>query len=370
MSDTLSTLRYPSSEHDPYQYLPYHANLTLDTFHERDSLSHGHERPSFNEHHTTPVDGISSTSDYLIHAQQHGLGQQSSNSASLLNTHINPLPLSSPPPFDLYNSQLPSAGPSQQWDMHPSDARAFMYEPDSDPAYSPPSLSSSDDTATISPSYEYGALPRTQEHAWDQYAIRPEGDHQRPEPLLQDAYFQPSASLPDHFGASPMSAFHLRPHQGIVVPSLSHSIGGHASRSTHPYLSSRDHIDSTPHIVPSQTDPRADRAIRRESLPSSHTFHHDHVIHHGTSQKPDPAPYAFRQDDPSAFRISADAYRTPGPPTLTQAQSQSVFRFSPGSRVVPKQPHERKPVLACLFCRKRKIACGPGHLGLDDRTCK
>jgi len=160
-----------------------------------------------------------------------------------------------------------------------------------------------------------------------------------------------------------MSTYHgMRP-SAIIVPSLSHSISGQGARSMHPY-SPKDHIDSNPPIVPSQTDLHGDRTIRRDSVPSSLTFRRDHTVHH----KPDPSAYTFRHDDPTTFHISADTYRVPGP-TLTQAQSQSVFRFSPGSRIIPKQPHERKPVLACLFCRKRKIACGPAHPDADDRTC-
>ncbi|KAF9478619.1 hypothetical protein BDN70DRAFT_808504, partial [Pholiota conissans] len=30
---------------------------------------------------------------------------------------------------------------------------------------------------------------------------------------------------------------------------------------------------------------------------------------------------------------------------------------------------EKKPPLACLFCRGRKIACGPPLPGSDDKTC-
>ncbi|KAF9497941.1 hypothetical protein BDN71DRAFT_1342993, partial [Pleurotus eryngii] len=30
---------------------------------------------------------------------------------------------------------------------------------------------------------------------------------------------------------------------------------------------------------------------------------------------------------------------------------------------------EKKPPLACLFCRGRKIACGPPMPGSKDRTC-
>ncbi|KZT04266.1 uncharacterized protein LAESUDRAFT_658075, partial [Laetiporus sulphureus 93-53] len=33
------------------------------------------------------------------------------------------------------------------------------------------------------------------------------------------------------------------------------------------------------------------------------------------------------------------------------------------------EPHRRPLTLACLFCRKRKIACGSPPPGAKDRTC-
>lgn len=34
-----------------------------------------------------------------------------------------------------------------------------------------------------------------------------------------------------------------------------------------------------------------------------------------------------------------------------------------------KDPPPKKPALACLFCRKRKIACGPPPPNSKDKTC-
>ncbi|KAF8597497.1 hypothetical protein BDV93DRAFT_452727 [Ceratobasidium sp. AG-I] len=34
-----------------------------------------------------------------------------------------------------------------------------------------------------------------------------------------------------------------------------------------------------------------------------------------------------------------------------------------------KDPPPKKPALACLFCRKRKIACGPPPPDRQDKTC-
>jgi hypothetical protein len=56
--------------------------------------------------------------------------------------------------------------------------------------------------------------------------------------------------------------------------------------------------------------------------------------------------------------------------------SQAHERTSaPGSHTGPAQDDKKdsapkKPALACLFCRKRKIACGPPPPDHPDRTCK
>lgn len=35
-----------------------------------------------------------------------------------------------------------------------------------------------------------------------------------------------------------------------------------------------------------------------------------------------------------------------------------------------KRSARRKPAIACLFCRERKIACGAPPVGSADTTCK
>ncbi|KAF8957694.1 hypothetical protein BDZ97DRAFT_1669501 [Flammula alnicola] len=44
----------------------------------------------------------------------------------------------------------------------------------------------------------------------------------------------------------------------------------------------------------------------------------------------------------------------------------STTRLSP---LPSKRQLEKKPPLACLFCRGRKIACGPPLPGSTDKTC-
>lgn len=56
----------------------------------------------------------------------------------------------------------------------------------------------------------------------------------------------------------------------------------------------------------------------------------------------------------------------PGPPLLHPSRGGSM----PLSPLPTRRQLEKKPPLACLFCRGRKIACGPPIPGSTDRTCK
>lgn len=47
---------------------------------------------------------------------------------------------------------------------------------------------------------------------------------------------------------------------------------------------------------------------------------------------------------------------------------RSSLRLSPVPHT--KRTLDKKPALACLFCRGRKIACGPPQPGSKDKTCK
>ncbi|KAI9571654.1 hypothetical protein HD554DRAFT_1982868, partial [Boletus coccyginus] len=46
---------------------------------------------------------------------------------------------------------------------------------------------------------------------------------------------------------------------------------------------------------------------------------------------------------------------------------RSPLRLSPTPHA--KRSLDKKPALACLFCRGRKIACGPPQPGSKDKTC-
>lgn len=57
---------------------------------------------------------------------------------------------------------------------------------------------------------------------------------------------------------------------------------------------------------------------------------------------------------------------TPTEFLLSSPKSPSIGLSSVPSKNLP----ERKPPLACLFCRGRKIACGPPLPGSTKKTCK
>ncbi|KAG2341088.1 hypothetical protein BDR05DRAFT_965973 [Suillus weaverae] len=56
-----------------------------------------------------------------------------------------------------------------------------------------------------------------------------------------------------------------------------------------------------------------------------------------------------------------------GTPYQRSPSPRGALRISPPPH--PKRSMDKKPALACLFCRGRKIACGPPVPGSKDRTC-
>lgn len=98
------------------------------------------------------------------------------------------------------------------------------------------------------------------------------------------------------------------------------------------------------------------------------------------------SPYGHPSDnDPrwTEYRPEARTYvhhpqpHYPIPPT--PAETQYHQRYTPGSIALPAPTRSppliedtpKKPLsLACLFCRKRKIACGSPPPDREDRTCK
>ncbi|KAF7426643.1 hypothetical protein PC9H_009012 [Pleurotus ostreatus] len=87
---------------------------------------------------------------------------------------------------------------------------------------------------------------------------------------------------------------------------------------------------------------------------------------HGEAH-PEWSQYEHGSGSPSRSR------RSPSPRLETYpASSYSLepeMSPAPLSPLLDEKPPEKKPPLACLFCRGRKIACGPPLPGSKDRTC-
>jgi hypothetical protein len=69
-----------------------------------------------------------------------------------------------------------------------------------------------------------------------------------------------------------------------------------------------------------------------------------------------------------AQRILARQQHSPSPQVTLRSPSRTSMRITPLPGT--KRQLERKPPLACFFCRTRKIACGAPAPGSTDRTCK
>ncbi|KIO09417.1 hypothetical protein M404DRAFT_264552 [Pisolithus tinctorius Marx 270] len=93
---------------------------------------------------------------------------------------------------------------------------------------------------------------------------------------------------------------------------------------------------------------------------------------------------AYPNNDPVRVNASVTYEQTPACEYTTSAQAPRRRTRSPSPRthqqartsLIPQHLHtkgksmDKKPALACLFCRGRKIACGPPLPGTKDKTCK
>ena len=59
----------------------------------------------------------------------------------------------------------------------------------------------------------------------------------------------------------------------------------------------------------------------------------------------------------------------PDGPTAGQAMFKLNMAVGSEEGAEGKEPEKKKPIMACLFCRERKIACGPPQPGGPQR-CK
>ena len=89
-----------------------------------------------------------------------------------------------------------------------------------------------------------------------------------------------------------------------------------------------------------------------------------------SDHSPPDSPIHSGQSHPSPSEPSHDSSRQASPP-LTEFLLKSPKSPSIGLSSLPsKNTPEKKPPLACLFCRGRKIACGAPLPGSIKKTCK
>ncbi|KAH9485366.1 hypothetical protein JR316_0002274 [Psilocybe cubensis] len=117
--------------------------------------------------------------------------------------------------------------------------------------------------------------------------------------------------------------------------------------------------------------------ITRRIVPEGHMRHETESLSANSSSSTRTAPRTDRHSPRSTSHIPSQAPNSPepsgtgwmgppsGPPLLHQPRPLSM----PLSPLPTKRQLEKKPPLACLFCRGRKIACGPPIPGSTDRTC-
>ena len=72
---------------------------------------------------------------------------------------------------------------------------------------------------------------------------------------------------------------------------------------------------------------------------------------------------------PKAKKRATSTSRKGSPRLKEMSPKRLALRLSPAPPS-KKLASDKKQTLACLFCRGRKIACGPPLLGSPDRTCK
>ncbi|KAH6913843.1 hypothetical protein BKA70DRAFT_1095529 [Coprinopsis sp. MPI-PUGE-AT-0042] len=86
------------------------------------------------------------------------------------------------------------------------------------------------------------------------------------------------------------------------------------------------------------------------------------------SQRLSLAPGPEDSPSPSVSVESPNSNDSEDQPAVTVQPAPSGTHVNSGNRSAKKNG-EKKPPLACLFCRGRKIACGPPVPGGDDHTC-
>ncbi|THH17247.1 hypothetical protein EW146_g3525 [Bondarzewia mesenterica] len=126
-------------------------------------------------------------------------------------------------------------------------------------------------------------------------------------------------------------------------------------------------------------DTRVTCILLQRSSPSPYTCSHDQSSHshdHFVHDQGFVASISTTIPPPTATTVSSSTVPPAGPssPAGSALPPSYPRTKSRGGQAIHKAPQptkpRKKPALACLFCRERKIACGPPPPGSDDMTCK
>lgn len=96
---------------------------------------------------------------------------------------------------------------------------------------------------------------------------------------------------------------------------------------------------------------------KEPSLSSSHSHRRDRLRSHShTVTRPSPRTYIYK--------IPMKQISSSPPPSAAKQSTPQPQKLQKGT------PQDKKPPLACYFCRGRKIACGPADPENPDKSCK
>lgn len=90
----------------------------------------------------------------------------------------------------------------------------------------------------------------------------------------------------------------------------------------------------------------------------------------GPADTTSPSPCASTASTNAHDAEADEASVSLAPSSATAPPAALPQNLAPSGNTPTKKNGEKKPPLACLFCRGRKIACGPPIPGGDDHTCK
>ncbi|KAF8712181.1 hypothetical protein RHS03_01106, partial [Rhizoctonia solani] len=164
-----------------------------------------------------------------------------------------------------------------------------------------------------------------------------------------------------HTHSSPCVSFHSSPAQPCAEEN---------SDSTLPDGRPRDLFVQQRRAASYQQELQAQQELKYQLSGHFEQFEANHRRQESFSMDQDYAytPHHQRQNSSSSDH-SHRLLAAPVVPSQARERPQPFAQSSPDVVEEKKETPPKKPALACLFCRKRKIACGPPPPDSPDRTC-